>query len=291
MRFTRFLLAASALSTAAAAAATELTTYSYDARGRLTGVTRTGGPNGGLATTYTLDKADNRVSKSIAGAASPPSFSIGDASGTEGGTLLFTVTKTGATSQSHTINYGPLDGDAWYGHDYTVTGSTLTFAPSETTKTISAPTIDNSVAEPVETFRMNIQDASGGATISDSQGIGTINDNDTASAPTSFSINDATATEGGTLVFTVTRAGGTSQTQTISYGPLDGDAWYGSDYTVTGSTLTFAPGETTKTISAPTINNTVAEPTEFFRMNIYDASGGATISDSQGIGTINDNDP
>lgn len=48
-----------ALSTAATAA--ETITYSYDARGRLVGVVRSGDVNDGAATTYVYDKADNRT--------------------------------------------------------------------------------------------------------------------------------------------------------------------------------------------------------------------------------------
>jgi len=45
----------------AAAFAQETTTYSYDARGRVTNVTRSGGPAGGVSTAYSYDAADNRT--------------------------------------------------------------------------------------------------------------------------------------------------------------------------------------------------------------------------------------
>jgi hypothetical protein len=52
----------------AAAYATETITYSYDARGRLKQVARSGTVNNGVATTYTHDKADNRTNKTTTGA-------------------------------------------------------------------------------------------------------------------------------------------------------------------------------------------------------------------------------
>jgi YD repeat-containing protein len=61
-----FLLAA------APAAATETITYSYDARGRLVQVARTGTVNNGVVTTHQYDKADNRVVKTTTGSANPP---------------------------------------------------------------------------------------------------------------------------------------------------------------------------------------------------------------------------
>lgn len=59
------LLSASSLAlTATAASAAEMIVYSYDARGRLVQVARSGTVNNGKTTTYTIDKADNRTSKS-----------------------------------------------------------------------------------------------------------------------------------------------------------------------------------------------------------------------------------
>jgi len=56
-----------ALSTTASA--NETIAYSYDAKGRLVQVSRSGSVNGGLTTSYSHDKADNRTAKSTAGAA------------------------------------------------------------------------------------------------------------------------------------------------------------------------------------------------------------------------------
>lgn len=50
-----------------AAGATETITYTYDAKGRLTGATHNGSVNNGIASIYAFDRADNRVSHSIVG--------------------------------------------------------------------------------------------------------------------------------------------------------------------------------------------------------------------------------
>ena len=57
------LTAAAAAFWPAAAGASETISYSYDARGRLKTVTHSGTVNNGKTTTYSLDKADNRTSK------------------------------------------------------------------------------------------------------------------------------------------------------------------------------------------------------------------------------------
>ena len=53
---------------ASAALATETITYSYDARGRVKAVVRSGTVNNGQSTTYSHDKADNRINVTTTGA-------------------------------------------------------------------------------------------------------------------------------------------------------------------------------------------------------------------------------
>lgn len=68
------LLASTALAifAPAAAEAAETITYTYDARGRLVQVARSGTVNNGVTTSYTIDKADNRTNKSTTGSPNPP---------------------------------------------------------------------------------------------------------------------------------------------------------------------------------------------------------------------------
>ena len=66
----RFLILA--LCFAVPASAAETITYSYDARGRLKQVARTGTVNNGVTTSYTIDKADNRANKTTTGSPNPP---------------------------------------------------------------------------------------------------------------------------------------------------------------------------------------------------------------------------
>ena len=61
-----------ALLLATAADAPETITYTYDARGRLVKVQRTGTVNNGVTTDYVIDKADNRTNKTTTGSPNPP---------------------------------------------------------------------------------------------------------------------------------------------------------------------------------------------------------------------------
>ncbi|WP_375399083.1 RHS repeat domain-containing protein [uncultured Sphingomonas sp.] len=59
------------LSLGGAAQASETTTYSYDALGRLTGVQVAGGPSDGRHDTYSYDAAGNRTQTAVTGARPP----------------------------------------------------------------------------------------------------------------------------------------------------------------------------------------------------------------------------
>lgn len=72
MRKLMMVLSAAATCCAAPAHASETITYSYDARGRLVQVTRTGTVNNAVVTDYTFDKADNRIQKTTSGSPNPP---------------------------------------------------------------------------------------------------------------------------------------------------------------------------------------------------------------------------
>jgi hypothetical protein len=76
---------------------------------------------------------------------------------------------------------------------------------------------------------------------------------------------------------------------TVNYATANGTATAGSDYNATSGTLTFAPGVTTQTITVQVRGDTTPEANETFAVNLSGASN-ATIADSQGVGTIINND-
>jgi len=65
------LLTGAALAVAVAAQAAETITYTYDARGRLVAVNRSGSVNNLVNTTYNIDKANNRLNKTTTGSPNP----------------------------------------------------------------------------------------------------------------------------------------------------------------------------------------------------------------------------
>ncbi|NER99426.1 MAG: hypothetical protein F6J86_37355, partial [Symploca sp. SIO1B1] len=222
-----------------------------------------------------------------------PELSIDNLTITEGdsGTknATFTVNLSAASSESITVEYSTADETAIAGLDYTAQSGTITFNPGETSQTISVPVIGETIFEGNESFIVNL-DNPNNATVANSQGVGTIDNDD--SIP-ELSIDNVTVTEGdsGTrnATFTVSLSAASSESITVEYATGDDTAIAGLDYTAQSGTITFNPGETSQTISVPVIGETIFEGNESFIVNL-DNPNNATVANSQGVGTIDNDD-
>src|SRR2546427_2077375 len=127
-------------------------------------------------------------------------------------------------------NSPTADGPALAGTDYLPTNGTVIFVASMPPPPISALFPSRRSSDPDETFFVNLSNPLN-ALLADSQGMGTINNDDPLPA---LSINDATVTEGnqGTTnaVFTVRLSAVSGQTVTVHFATADGTATAGSDY-------------------------------------------------------------
>jgi hypothetical protein len=112
--------------------------------------------------------------------------------------------------------------------------------------------------------------------------------------PASLSIGDVTVIEGdsgtqtGAVVVTLSEP--TTKNVTVNYTTANGSALVGSDYNKVSGKLTFAPGETSKSILVSVRGDMLSEFDESFFVRLSRAKG-ATIGDSQGTVTITDNVP
>ena len=114
-------------------------------------------------------------------------------------------------------------------------------------------------------------------------------------APAALSVADAKAAEPGAgqsaaLEFAVTLNRAASETVTVDYATADGTATAGSDYTATSGTLSFAAGETKKTVSVQLLADAHDDGGETMTLTLSNASG-ASISDAQATGTITNDGP
>src|SRR6266542_316231 len=223
-----------------------------------------------------------------------PTLSVNSVTVAEGDTgtvdAVFTVTLSAASTQTVTVNYATANNSAVAPSDYTATSGSLIFSPGERTKTVTVTVNGDCLQENNENFFVNLSGATN-ATISSGSGLGTITSDE---LPRFFSINSATVAEGDTgtvdAVFTVTltgQPGGAAcpQTATVNYATANNSAVAPGDYTATSGTLTFNPGETSKTVTVTVNADLVTEGTENFFVNLSSATN-ATISSGTGLCTI-----
>ncbi|HYX44600.1 MAG TPA: Calx-beta domain-containing protein, partial [Acidimicrobiales bacterium] len=162
----------------------------------------------------------------------------------------------------------------------------LSFAPGETTKRVIVPITGDSVAEGDEAFLLNLTSAVGAA-LGDSQALGTILDEE--GAPT-ISVTNAHVQEAGAASFTVSLSAPAAQTVTVRAATADSSATAGSDYVALApTTLTFAVGETAKTVAVTVVADSAVEGEESFAVNLSSPVA-AVLADSQGLATIVDDD-
>jgi hypothetical protein len=228
----------------------------------------------------------------------PPKFAVNDITVVEGNSgskiANFAVTRSGVATGTASVVYQTMDGSATAGSDYqALPPTTLNFAPGETNKNVSVTILGDTTVEFDEWFLLNLS-MPVGAAIDDGSGMATITNDDAAQAAPSLAINDVTVTEGSmgtkTVSFTVTRSGSTVGTTAVTYQTMNGSAVAGSDFTGVGpATLSFAPGDTAKTVPITIIGDTQVEQNEFFYVMLTSYTG-VTISKSMGTATIVNDD-
>ena len=114
----------------------------------------------------------------------------------------------------------------------------------------------------------------------------------TVAGPPSLSVADVEVDEGpnAALAFTVALSRTASGTVTVDYATSDVTATAGDDYTAASGTLTFAAGETSKTVSVSVLDDSHDDDGETLTLTLSNASG-AYLADATATGTIHNSDP
>ena len=108
-------------------------------------------------------------------------------------------------------------------------------------------------------------------------------------AEPSLSVADASGPEDGTVDFEVALTSESGFIVSVEYATEDRTATQGSDYTATTGTLTFQPGEATKTVTVSPLDDAYSEGDETFTLTLSNPAK-AVIDDGEATGTIQDND-
>ncbi|MFY0632048.1 MAG: gliding motility-associated C-terminal domain-containing protein, partial [Flavobacteriaceae bacterium] len=226
-------------------------------------------------------------------------ITIANVSGNEDdGAITVTVTLDNAVDGGLDLDVSTADGTATTADsDYTtVINQTLTFAGTagETETFTVTPTADVN-AESNETVLVSMSNLvlttvdSGDIDITDGATVTITNDDNSL-----ISVDDPIVSEGDsgttTLTYTVTLDQSSPGTITVGYATSDGTATAGSDYTAASGTVTFNPGDTSKTVDIMISGEQMVEVDETITFTLSSPTGTAQISDGTATGTINNDD-
>ncbi|MEI6332489.1 MAG: Calx-beta domain-containing protein, partial [Pseudanabaena sp. ELA645] len=207
---------------------------------------------------------------------------------------VFTITRSGTSSQPITVTYTTANGTALAGTDFVNITGTLNFATNETTKTITVVINGDTAVEADETFFVNLSNPVN-AIIGDGQAEGIITNDDVALPVITVVATDASAAETATGItpnpgqFTLTRTGATTSALTVNLA-LSGTATNGTDYTNIPTTATFAIGSATAVVNLNVIDDTLVEVTETAILTVGTGTGYTVGTTPSATVNITDND-
>ena len=217
-------------------------------------------------------------------------LAVAPASVLEDGTpnLVYTFTRTGPTTNALTVNYG-ITGTATNGTDYATIGTSVTFTAGSSTATVTLNPTPDTVIEANETVALTLATGTGYTIGTTTAVTGTITDDD---SPTiTLAVAPASVLENGTLnlVYTFTRTGATTSALTVNYS-IGGIATNGTDYTTIGTSVTFAAGSTTATVTVDPTADTIIEDNETVALTLATGTGYTIGTTTAVTGTITNDD-
>jgi hypothetical protein len=207
-----------------------------------------------------------------------------------GGSAMFIIGLSGRSTSTVKVNYATQASSAG-SSDFTAVSGTVAFAPGQRVTTVSVLILNDATSENTETFNL-VLSSPVNATLPNKPGMIRIWSNDQAPvAIPSISAENSVANEGdGFAEFVVRLSSPSTQTVSAQYRTGDGSAIRISDFAeVYVQPLSFAPGETVKTVRVALVDDTTAESTESFYLRLATPTTG-TIGTGSVTATILDND-
>ena len=219
-------------------------------------------------------------------------LAVAPASVLEDGTpnLVYTFTRTGATTNALTVNYG-ITGTATNGTDYATIATSVTFIAGSSTASVTVNPTPDTTVEANETVALTLATGTGYTIGTTTAVTGTITNDDTATATVTLALAPASVSEDGTgnLVYTFTRTGATTNALTVNY-TVGGTATNGIDYASITNNIIFGIGSSTVTrIINPTADTTV-EANETVILTLASGTGYTIGTTTAVTGTIINDD-
>jgi hypothetical protein len=194
-----------------------------------------------------------------------------------------------ASQQAISLTFRTEAGTALSNVDFSAQSGTVTIAAGQVSGSIRIPVLGDVLDEPSETFFVRLVSASQ-ARIEDGEGRGTILDNDPRPV---VSIGNVSVQEGNSgtrpAAFPVTLSAPSGFRVSVRFSTANGIARAGSDFVRKQGTVTFEPGETTKTVDISVRGDTFQENNETYYVALSAATN-ATLGNRRGTGVILDDD-
>ncbi len=227
----------------------------------------------------------------------PPSLSFKESHvkvSERAGRIRFTVTLVPSSGQEVTVSYATSDGTATSGDDFVaITDGTLTFSPGTEERSFDVTVRNDSLdEEDEETFTVELSDATNGDIVG-STATGTIEDDDPLPEVSIRGGDVEESDSGAEITFTVTLSRESGRTVTVDYETVGDSASPNDDFTpIPTTTLTFNPGETSKTVTVMVLDHDLNEGSETFAVELSNPSNATLSSNPKSAqGTIRNDDP
>ena len=208
----------------------------------------------------------------------------------EGGTnVTVTVRRVGGTAGTVRVNYATqddlsvaLENRAVPGVDYTSVSGVLTFAEGETLQSFKVPVRDDSVVEGEKVFEIALSNP-----VSDPPsdvGLGdqpttriviTSDDSEIFFTVAAYSVGESIPSAAASI--TISRTGAVTVPVSVTFLTRNGTATSGADYLGVTNVITFAPGESQRTLALGIISDALVEGNEFVNLVLTNATKGGVI--------------
>jgi len=199
------------------------------------------------------------------------------------GSVTIALRRSGNLKAACSVDYATSDGTATAAADYQPASGTLNFAAGEIEKSITVLILDDALGEGNESFSLTLTNAVG-VDVTDQAAATVVIVDDESAVAFSSSVYQVSEDQP-TATVTVTRTGSASNPFAVDYTTSDGTATAGQDYTAKSGTLSFASGESDKTIVLSILNDTLIEGDETIIVTLSNPSGGVAIG-NQGSATL-----
>ena len=244
-------------------------------------------------------EAKATIGRSDGSSAATPQLTVTAIPGIEGGAnvagFLFQLSARSASQTS--VDFSTASGTAAGNWDYDHFNTTrLTFAAGETLKLVQIPLLHDTTVEATETFSLNLSNPVG-LTLAATSVTNSILDNDGSSvsiAVVTPEVVEGTGTGAKTVKLVFAREGLTTAAQTVDWAvqTRSGATVDAADFTggvLPSGQISFAAGQSVKTVTLSIARDSVLEPDEAFNVVLSNPTAGLKLANATtGITILND---